>query len=208
VAEGVVEAIHLAARRSELPTRVERARAVAGRGIEGDRNWFPDGDAGSGEAITLIEAEALEALVRDTGIVLSAAASRRQVLTRGISLNDLVGRRFHVGDVLCEGVELCEPCRHLARLTEPGVLEGLVHRAGLRADILTGGVIARGDRVRAEQPAPPTPPEQPGPDRGDAPSSAPTPPEQPPQPRPEEGGEAPPTPPGGAPGSNRQGAAT
>ena len=95
----------------------------------------------------MIEAEALEGLLDDTGIELSAAEVRRQVLTRGIRLNDLVGERFTVGDVECVGQELCEPCAHLQGLTRPGVLRGLVHRGGLRADIVRGGRIAVGDAV-------------------------------------------------------------
>jgi MOSC domain-containing protein YiiM len=149
--EGTVEAIHISPRHEELPRPVERTSAEAGKGLEGDRHWS-DGDAGSGEAITLVESEALEGLHRDTGIDLSPAGVRRQVLTRGIALNDLVGRRFRVGDVLCEGIELCEPCNHLAKLTEFGVLRGLVHRGGLRADILESGEIALGDPVRPEPP--------------------------------------------------------
>ena len=97
--------------------------------------------------LTLIEAEALESFVADTRIELSHAESRRQVLTRGIRLNDLVGKRFMVGGVECVGQELCEPCNHLQALTRPGVLRGLVHRGGLRADIVSGGRIAVGDRV-------------------------------------------------------------
>ena len=150
--EGTVEAIHIAPRHEELPHPVEHTSAEVGRGLEGDRHFWPAGDAPPGQAITLVEAEALEGLRRDTGIELSPAAVRRQVLTRGIALNDLVGRRFRVGGVLCEGVELCEPCNHLAGLTEFGVLRGLVHRAGLNADILEGGEIALGDPVRVEPP--------------------------------------------------------
>ena len=67
--------------------------------------------------------------------------------TRGIDLNALVGRRFRVGALECEGIELCEPCTHLEGLTQPGVLKGLVHRGGLRASILSGGEIAVGDPV-------------------------------------------------------------
>jgi MOSC domain-containing protein YiiM len=119
---------------------------IAGRGLIGDRNFAPDG-AGRGEALTLITAEALEGLRRETGVDLSHEASRRNVLTRGIELNALVGHRFMMGDVLCEGVELCEPCSHLQSLTEQGVLRGLVHRGGLRADVLDGGVITPGDAV-------------------------------------------------------------
>jgi MOSC domain-containing protein YiiM len=144
--QGVVEQIAIAPARAVLPEPIGEVRAVAGHGLEGDRKFAADG-AGPGEAITLIAAEALEGLREDTGIELSHEASRRNVLTRGVDLNALVGRRFRVGAVLCEGVELCEPCRHLQSLTDPGVLRGLVHRGGLRADVLQGGTIAPGDVV-------------------------------------------------------------
>jgi MOSC domain-containing protein YiiM len=147
VSEGVVEQIAISSEHEVLPAPVGRVRVVAGQGLEGDRNFAPDG-AGPGEAITLIAVEGLDGLREDTGIQLSHEASRRNVLTRGIDLNALVGKRFRVGDVLCEGVELCEPCNHLQSLTQPGVLRGLVHRAGLRADVLEGGTIAPGDVVR------------------------------------------------------------
>jgi MOSC domain-containing protein YiiM len=120
---------------------VSSVRAVAGHGLEGDRYFFADG-AGSGEALTLIEAEAIE----DVG--LTGARSRRQVVVRGGGLNDLVGKRFRVGDVECEGVELCEPCLHLQKLTRPGIIKDLIHRGGLRADILSGGTISIGDTVQ------------------------------------------------------------
>jgi MOSC domain-containing protein YiiM len=144
VTDGVVEQIAIAPEREQLPEPVDRVRVVAGKGLEGDRYF----DEGPDNAITLIQAEALEGLLADTGIELSHQASRRQVLTRGIDLNALVGKRFRVGDVLCEGVELCEPCNHLQGLTQPGVLRGMVHRAGLRAQVLEGGTITPGDAVR------------------------------------------------------------
>jgi hypothetical protein len=144
---GVVEQVAIAAEHEELPATVKRARVIAGHGPVGDRNFAADG-AGRGEALTLIAAEALEDLRLQTGIELSHQASRRNVLTRGIDLNALVGRRFTVGDVLCEGVELCEPCKHLQALTQEGILRGLVHRGGLRADVLEGGTISPGDAVR------------------------------------------------------------
>jgi MOSC domain-containing protein YiiM len=122
---------------------VSSVRAVAGHGLEGDRYFFADG-AGSGEALTLIEAEAIE----DVG--LTGAKSRRQVVVCGGGLNDLVGKRFRVGDVECEGVELCEPCLHLQKLTRPGIIKDLIHRGGLRADILSGGTISIGDKVLEE----------------------------------------------------------
>jgi MOSC domain-containing protein YiiM len=124
-------------------------RAVAGRGLEGNRYFLDEPEPG--QALTLIQAEALEGLEQDTGIRLSAAESRRNVLTRGIDLNALVGKRFRVGEAECYGVELCEPCASLERLTQPGVIRGLVHRGGLRADIVSDGEIAVGDEVAAAE---------------------------------------------------------
>lgn len=146
---GRVTEINIAARHEELPRPVERARAVAGRGLEGDRNFLADGDPEPNRDadLTLIATEALDALAEETGIHLTAAESRRNLLTLGVDLNALVGRRFLVGTVECEGIELCEPCRHLEGLTQPGVLRGLVHRGGLRAAILRDGAIGVGDPV-------------------------------------------------------------
>ena len=144
---GEVIGIALAARPRELPTPVDRVRAVAGRGLEGEYHLAPQ-RAEPGAALTLIEQEALDGLRADTGIDLSHPASRRNVLTRGVNLNALVGRRFRVGEVECEGVELCEPCLPLARMNDDfGVLRGLVHRGGLRADVLSDGEIALGDSI-------------------------------------------------------------
>jgi MOSC domain-containing protein YiiM len=144
-----VEAINIGA--SDALGPVHSVRAVAGQGLEGDRYFFAGG-AGSGQALTLIEAEALA----DVG--LTGAQSRRQVVVRdgGLNdggLNDLVGKRFLVGEVECLGVELCEPCRHLQSLTRPGIIKDLIHRGGLRADILSGGTISVGDKV-IEEPFP------------------------------------------------------
>ncbi len=138
---GSVERIAVASQQSELPDTVDEIE-VTDRGLVGDRY----GDAGD---ITLIAAEALEGLRADTGIELSHEESRRQVLTRGIDLNALVGKRFTVGSVECEGTELCEPCNHLQSLTQQGVLRGLVHRGGLRADVIRPGRIAVGDQIAA-----------------------------------------------------------
>lgn len=151
--EGVVEAIAVAAGAEQEPVLVERVRALAGRGLEGDR--YADGEGtfsggtGDGRALTLIEGEVLDAVQLPDGSRLGAAQARRNLVTRGISLNPLVGRRFMVGEVECEGRRLCEPCAHLQRLTSAGVLRGLVHRGGLRADILGDGVIDVGAAVRA-----------------------------------------------------------
>jgi MOSC domain-containing protein YiiM len=143
---GEVLAIYIGPER-QLPEPVDRVEAHARKGLAGNRYYWEDGDAPAGNALTLIAAEELETFHDETGFELTAQASRRNVLTRGIDLNALVGKRFRVGDVECEGVELCEPCAHLASLTHPGVLRGMVHRAGLNADILTDGKIAVGDPV-------------------------------------------------------------
>jgi MOSC domain-containing protein YiiM len=143
---GRVERIFIGPKKYELPQPVERVRAVAGSGLEGNR-YFYDGDAPPGRALTLISAEALADGAAASGVELGAAESRRNVLTRGIDLNALVGVRFRVGEVECLGVELCEPCLTLEKLTRPGVIKAYVHRAGLNADILTDGEIAVGDAV-------------------------------------------------------------
>src|SRR5215467_13577109 len=127
---------------SEVLAGVDSVAALAGKGLKGDRQFRAEG-AKPGGALTLIEAEALE----DVG--LSGAESRRQVVVRGVRLNDLVGKRFRVGSVECVGVELCEPCLHLQQLTRPGIIKDLIHRGGLNADILTDGQITVGDAVSA-----------------------------------------------------------
>jgi MOSC domain-containing protein YiiM len=145
---GAVEQIFLAEPRS--PTfSVDSVLAITGRGLEGDRYLAPeDSWAPSGTAISLIEVEAIEAIREEYGVDLADGRSRRQVVTRDVRLNDLVGREFTVGAVRCRGVELCEPCLHLTKLLgEPDLIKAAVHRAGLRADILVGGRIAVGDAV-------------------------------------------------------------
>jgi len=129
---------------SDAIAPVGSASAVAGKGLEGDRHFHGDA-AEPGQALTLIEAEVLEE------VGLSGAESRRQVMVRGVRLNDLVGRRFRVGEVECLGVELCEPCLHLQQLTRPGIIKELIHRAGLNADILNDGRISVGDPVVVEE---------------------------------------------------------
>jgi MOSC domain-containing protein YiiM len=142
---GRVEGIFITPDRGAMPEPVDSVRALAGRGLEGNRYFFDVAPPGC--AITLIAAEALEAMEREHGISLEARATRRNVVTRGLDVNDLVGKRFRVGDVECEGVELCEPCAHLESMTKPGIIKGLVHRGGLNADILNDGEINVGDAV-------------------------------------------------------------
>jgi len=125
-----VEWIHLGAPFEPRLWTVESVRALAGKGLEGDRHFRPEG-AKPGQALTL-------------------AGEEPHVPVRGVRLNDLVGKRFRVGDVECYGVELCEPCLHLQEMTRPGIIEELVHRAGINADILTDGTISVGDRVTVD----------------------------------------------------------
>ena len=147
---GEVAAIAVADTATGPMRLVEQADALAGRGLSGDRyaakagTFTPAGGSGSGYDLTLIEAEALDELV------LPGAGPPR--LRRGptecrhpwIDLNALVGRRFRIGEVECTGERLCEPCAHLERLTTKGVLRGLIHRGGLRADVLNDGRIETG----------------------------------------------------------------
>jgi len=135
-----VEAINIGPSEAIMP--VESVSALAGQGLRGDRHFRGQG-VKPGQALTLIEAEALE------DVNLTGAQSRRQVVVRGVRLNQLVGRRFRVGNVECLGVELCEPCLHLQQMTRPGIIKELIHRGGLNADILTDGQISVGDPVSA-----------------------------------------------------------
>jgi MOSC domain-containing protein YiiM len=150
---GRVEAIHVAPASGAPMNALERVRAIAGVGLEGDRyateagHWSPDPRVD--RDLTLIEAEVVEDLAATEGIVLAPGETRRNVTTRGIRLNDLVGRRFRVGGVVCEGTRLCEPCQYLTDMVGKPVLRPLTHRAGLRAVIVEGGEIAVGAEVAA-----------------------------------------------------------
>ena len=151
-AVGFVETIHLATAAGAPVSPVDAVRARAGVGLEGDRYACGRGhyqDERVSRDLTLIAAEAVEALARQQGIELAPGETRRNLTTRGVDLNRLVGRRFWVGDVLCRGTRLCEPCQYLVDLTGKPLLRPLVHRGGLRADIVRSGVIRIGDQVRA-----------------------------------------------------------
>ncbi len=152
MAEGRIESIHIAtAAGSPMQLKVE-VSVTAGAGIDGDRyaaqvGKFSDKPK-SGRQITFIEAEAIEALATELGITLQAGETRRNVVTRGVPLNHLVGREFEAGSVRFRGTELCEPCQYLTELTgKPGILPGLTHRGGLRAEVLQGGLLSLGDTL-------------------------------------------------------------
>jgi MOSC domain-containing protein YiiM len=159
--QGHVVSLHIAPEASAKMETVTEVRAVPGRGLEGDRyfkgtGFYSPRPSHGGREVTLIEMESVEALdggvlsaTGDTlGINLAAADTRRNIATSGVPLNHLVDKEFWVGAVLMRGTRLCEPCKHLDELTQPGVMGGLIHRGGLRAQILTGGVIRPGDIVQ------------------------------------------------------------
>jgi MOSC domain-containing protein YiiM len=159
-----VEAIAIADRAEAPMQQITTARAIPGRGLDGDRyanrvgTFTPRSGRGVGYDLTLIEAEVLDELTLADGHRLEYAEARRNIITRGIDLNALVGQRFRVGDVECVGRRLCEPCAHLERLTHRGVVRKLIHRGGLRADILTAGNIAVGAAIECLEPDEVNPP--------------------------------------------------
>ena len=152
--QGELIAIYTTGQACAPMVSVPEARAVAGHGLEGDRKFIrvdaPPAKAGPDRELTLIESEAIEAVVRDDNVALRPNETRRNLVTRGVPLNHLVGREFRVGEVRLRGIRLCDPCSHLEGLTRPGVLKGLIHRGGLRAQILNDGVLRVGQPVVAE----------------------------------------------------------
>lgn len=148
---GVVEGLHLCPR-SFLPMRtVPELTLVAGKGIQGDRYSVGEGFYSDrpeeGRQITLFEAETLEALARDHKVALAPGDHRRNVTTRGVPLNHLVGQRIRVGSVLLEGTRLSTPCRHIEQITGKEVFTFLLNRSGLHARILEGGPIRFGEAI-------------------------------------------------------------
>jgi len=147
---GTVESIHIASAAERPPQSVVQAMAVPGVGLDGDRYalklgtfYKPNPD----HELTLIEAEAIEALRRDYQVELAAGDARRNIVTRNVPLNHLVGMEFAIGDVRIRGIRLCEPCDHLQKVTGKALIKGLLHRGGLRAQILTEGTIRVGDVI-------------------------------------------------------------
>ena len=151
--QGRLIAICVGERKAGDLRQVEQIEAVPGKGLAGDRYSVQDGSFSKpGEVdreVTLIESEALEALAREESITLQPAQARRNLVTRDVPLNHLVGREFAVGDVLLRGIRLCEPCGHLEKLTVTGVKKGLCHRGGLRAQVIHGGLLRTGDAIQA-----------------------------------------------------------
>jgi MOSC domain-containing protein YiiM len=148
--KGKVVSIFISSVKGQAMQSIREAHLVPGKGLEGDRYFIRAGTfsekPGGGREVTLIEMEALESL-KAQGLALEPGDARRNLVTRGVLLNDLVGRQFKVGEVTLKGVRLCEPCDYLAKMTSPEVLKGLLHRGGLRADIIQEGTIHLGDEV-------------------------------------------------------------
>lgn len=131
----------------------DTVQALCGKGLEGDRYLTGIGTFSPKESrpdfeLTLIEQEEIEAFARESSLPFTAELARRNIVTRGVRLNDLVGREFFAGEVRIRGIRLCEPCTYLAKISFPKTLNGLVHKAGLRAQILSDGVIRVGDPIR------------------------------------------------------------
>jgi MOSC domain-containing protein YiiM len=150
--EGRLEAIYIAPHKSAEMQPKSEVQALGGCGLDGDRYCRQGGTFSKPGAVdlevTLIEAEAIEALEREQKIKLGQGQPRRNLVTRHVPLNHLVGREFQVGEVVLRGIRLCEPCGHLESLTVKGVKEGLLHRCGLRAQIVRGGTLRTGDEIR------------------------------------------------------------
>ena len=153
---GLVEHLHITAR-AFLPMRAQDSIAlVAGRGIEGDRymlgieQGFYSEKPEEGRQVTLFEAEVLEAIQRDYRVELLPEEHRRNITTRGVPLNWLVGRRFRIGPCLVEATRLSVPCRHIEEILDKQVFDPMVHRSGLNCRILEGGTVRVGDAVRPE----------------------------------------------------------
>ncbi len=145
--EGRLTAICIAPAKAAPMQRVEEVDAVAGQGLAGDR-YANAGGTFEGGQITLIEQEALVAAEAGYELAFTHEQSRRNLLTEGVPLNHLVGRCFRVGPVVIRGLELCEPCGHMERLSEvPGSRKALIHRGGLRAEIVSGGTLRAGDAI-------------------------------------------------------------
>ena len=147
----MVISIHVAVVGGAPMQPVTNVLAVVGKGLEGDRYASKLGtysnQPGSGRDVTLIEIEAIEALKRDYGIDLDPGLARRNIVIRGVPLNHLVEKEFKIGEAILRGTRLCDPCAHMEKLTVKGTLRGLIHRGGLRAEIMKGGMIKVGDKL-------------------------------------------------------------
>jgi MOSC domain-containing protein YiiM len=150
--QGKLLSIFITPSAGEPMQSIPEARLVPGKGLEGDRYFLGTGNysdrPGPDREVTLIEIEALQALEREDGLSLSPLEARRNLLTQDVPLNHLVGVEFRVGEATLRGVRLCEPCSYLEKLTGRKVVSGLIHRGGLRAEVVQGGMVRVGDGIK------------------------------------------------------------
>jgi MOSC domain-containing protein YiiM len=158
VFEGRLVGIYTSAGAGEPMDGHDELRAIEGVGLDGDRyaltirsGKFSDRE-GTGRQVTLVEREAVAAANREAHLDLAERDTRRNLVTEDVPLNHLVDRTFRIGDVVLQGKRLAEPCSYLASLTAPGASRALVHRGGLRADVLTGGTLRVGDAISEVRP--------------------------------------------------------
>jgi MOSC domain-containing protein YiiM len=149
--EGTVVTIYISPARGEPTVSVDQVHVIPGKGIQGDRYFSEQGKVAEGyrpdRQLTLIESEAIEAIRQEDGIPISPGDTRRNIITRGIRLNDLVGYDFYIGKIRMHGIRLCEPCNYLASRTHPQIITSMAHRGGLRAEILSDGMIHINDII-------------------------------------------------------------
>lgn len=156
--QGKLLSIHTTPQARAPMVEQDSAELIAGVGIKGDR-YAKGIDTGTYSAlpdireVTLIEVETLEALARDHDIMLEAQDHRRNLTTRDVPLNHLVGRRFRVGDVVLEGGRLNDPCRYIDMITKKTICDLLEHRSGLNCRIISGGAVRPGDAIRLDDTA-------------------------------------------------------
>jgi MOSC domain-containing protein YiiM len=154
--QGEVVSIHICANAGDPMQSPDSVLAVEGKGLEGDRYWSGVGTysdkGGPQRQVTFIEEESIAAIAHERGVVIEPREARRNIVTRGVPLNHLVGQRFQVGDAVFQGIMVCEPCNYLQQITVKGVLSGLIHRGGLNAEVVQTAVIRIGDAVAVSAP--------------------------------------------------------
>jgi len=150
---GTVLSIQIAPNGTDSLRNLEQINAIEGMGLEGDRYYNRTGTYSNkhdeSREATFIESEALEALAKDYNVELKGTESRRNISTRGVALNHLVGKEFKVGEAVFRGIRLCEPCTHLEEVSGKPARKGLIHRGGLRAQIIKSGMIQVGDEIES-----------------------------------------------------------
>ena len=152
---GTILSIQIAPDATAPLQTLAEVKVIEGMGLEGDRYYKRTGTYSEKHDVsreaTFIEAEALEALERDYRVRLSSVESRRNFMTRDVALNHLVGKEFKAGEAVFRGIRLCEPCGHLEAVSSKQARQGLIHRGGLRAQIVKSGIVCVGDDVEISE---------------------------------------------------------